>query len=468
MKITLAEICAAIGATCELGEAEKLIPNRVITDSRNVAAGDLFFCIPGERFDGHDFAAEALAKGAVAVVAERWPSNVERNGVSSVMLTPNTVAALGDLARMHRLASHAAVVGVTGSAGKTTVKELLAQILSVRGETAKNFMNLNNQIGLPSSMLEASGQERFWVMEAGISELHDMDELGDVLLPDLAVVVNVGQAHLSGLGDTESVAKCKTKIFNYLRPDGAALISLDYSSLVVETTKVFPDAEGYSVRNPSAKYYARYLGPANGEHGRFHLRLNENEFEITFPGRGDSVAENLVAAAAAAAMLGLSPDEIQTGLNNAQPPKQRFEIFNVGESMVIDDSYNANPLSLAASLQNAKAYAEDRPLVLALGEMLELGDQAGEAHKQAGLHAAHMAPAAVFWRGAFAEQFTNGLAEGGYHDSPVIVDGVESFISAWRALDLAEGPCVVLFKGSRGTRMDELAGALLQELKHDL
>ena len=195
MRMMLEDVARAAGASLLHPAGQAPVVTGVASDSRAVKPGDLFVCVPGERTDGHDHAAEAVRAGAVAVLAERDPFEGEVNArvlLTPVLLADNSVAALGRLGHAWRAAFRGKVVGVTGTAGKTTLKELLAHILAGRGATARNPLNLNTQIGLPVSMLGADGDEAFWVMEAGISHAGDMDELGPVLEPDLAVILNVG------------------------------------------------------------------------------------------------------------------------------------------------------------------------------------------------------------------------------------------------------------------------------------
>ena len=221
MRMTLSEILVAAGAVGDVGERGNPVIESVRIDSRAVAAGSLFVCIPGARLDGHHFAAEAVAKGAAAILADRPLAGLPAG--TPVLLVRDTVAALGKLARSWRAQVGARLVAVSGSAGKTTVKELTASILSKVEPTAKNYKNFNNKIGLPLSMLEAGETDRAWVMELGISAPGEMDPLAAIAEPDVAVIHNVGPAHLEALGDVNGVAVEKAKLFKALRPGGHAL-----------------------------------------------------------------------------------------------------------------------------------------------------------------------------------------------------------------------------------------------------
>jgi len=229
MRLSFEEIVRAVDGSAVAGAAPCGIVEGVGTDSRAVKPGSLFVCIPGETFDGHDFAVKAIEAGAAALLVSRNPFDAVPP--VPLILVEDTVKALGKLAHCWReRLGETRVIGLTGTAGKTTVKELLAQVLSRCGLTAKTHMNLNNQIGLPLSMLAATGEEAFWVMEAGISHPNDMDELGAILEPDLALILNVGPGHAAGLGD-RGTAHYKSKLLAHLAPGGTAIISADYPDL---------------------------------------------------------------------------------------------------------------------------------------------------------------------------------------------------------------------------------------------
>jgi len=456
MNIRLADIRVATDASCDLRERGTLIPSAVQTDSRKCAPGEIFFCLKGEHFDGHAYAAQAIAKGAVAVVAEH---DLPEAGDTPVLRVDDCIKALGRLAAWHRARTRALVTGVTGTAGKTTVKELLASILGKAGVVAKNFLNLNNQIGLPLSMLAASGEEDFWVFELGISRPGDMDELGATLTPDIALIINAGAAHLEGLGDVRGVSENKARLLAHLAAKGLAVVNLDYPELAEAARRLAPDLIGFSCQGRSGRFEGRYLGPESGGRGRFQVQLAGRSLEFTLPRRGAFVAENCIAAATTACLAGVDVARLQAGLEGFQDVPLRFQCRNTLHFLVIDDAYNANPLSMAQALISARDMAEGRPLLLVLGEMRELGTSAGAAHRELGRQMATVGPVAVFWRGGFAEQVSEGLAEAGYSGTWSIIGDVAGFLSELTAFEEEGG--VIVFKGSRSTRMDELSAALI-------
>ncbi len=423
-------------------------------DSRLVKKGDVFFCIEGENFDGHNFARQALEAGAVAVVVSQFIPELE--GKPAIMVR-DTVQALGRVAAYWRLKSNARMIAVTGSAGKTTVKEMLAHVLSGSGLVHKNFMNLNNQLGLPLSMLEATGEETYWVMELGISLPHDMGELGPIAQPDMAIIHNIGPAHLEGLGSLENVAAHKASLFKYIRPDGKALCCKDHE-LLWNAASAITEPVAFSSQDEDAEYYSTMLHTLPDGSGRFLIKAGDETAEVILPTCGSHFAENAAAVTCAAHQLGMGLTEIAERLKTVELPKQRFHCHTHGEWTLIDDSYNANPLSMSRAIDTAKNIAGERPLVLVLGDMLELGDEAGCAHCDLGSKIAETKPAATFYHGMhYAEvaSQTNGC-------TLVPVKKPIEFLNGIHELGLNDA--VVLFKGSRSCHMEEYFHVLSNEI----
>ena len=447
-----------------------MVPTGGHFDSREIRQGNLFFCLPGSRTDGHDFAMAAARSGAAAIIALRNPfeemstsMREEAGSLPPVFLVPDVRDALWRVAACHRDTSIARVIGLTGTAGKTSVKEVLAQVLAMRGFTAKNPKNFNNQLGLPVSILNASADASFWVMEAGISEAHDMDELGRILRPDIALILNVGEGHVAGLGE-RGVAANKALLLDYVQPGGLVVVSKDYPDLCRELTLRQPDFErravsvvGFSVMHPEVDVKAAYVGQAmNSQAGIYEVFAQGRRQEFETPFRGEFGSENVAAIYAVANKLGLTNDEIASGFASARLPEQRFFAYHVGAFWLVDDSYNANPLSMSRMIEAARVMADEAelPLVLVLGEMLELGDNAPVAHKELGRIAAEANPMCVFWKGGHKEDVKKGLVQGNYRKEFYPVGGGQDFSLLLEELELEQG--LVLFKGSRGNQIERL------------
>ena len=481
MRLTYNDIAAHLGLSALEGD---IVLTVAVTDSREAAPGALFVCIPGSRVDGHEFVSAAVALGASAVLASK---PLPLAGVP-VLLVEDTVKALGKVAALWRDKTRAKVVGVTGTAGKTTLKEVLAQVLAVRGKTAKNALNNNNQIGMPRAMLATDGDEDFWVMEAGISHEGDMEELSSVLRPDLGVILNVGAGHTEGLGK-KGVAWHKSRLLTNLAPGGIGLVCADYPDLVRDARATGAELHFFSATGRAVEYRASYAGPApatpaaesaapaattptaadapDDRRGLYHLWLDGARCVVTAPFRGEYGAENVVAVAAVAHQLGLSNAEIAQGLAQSNLPVQRFNQTRLGQWLLIDDTYNANPLSMRRMLDAAAERAAGRLFVPVLGEMLELGSQAAEEHEALGRHLADLKPAAIFWKGGHGEDIRAGLTRGGYTGPWFEVYDAAAFASEWA--QLAQGAFagnktggVMLFKGSRGNRLECLLQTLTE------
>lgn len=431
--------------------AEKTV---IRTDSRLVGPGDVFFCIPGERFDGHAFAKNAVNQGAALVVSSRIMPEMDPE---QLIMVQDTVAALGRLAFFHRQSSQAKVAAVTGSAGKTTVKEMIATILARQGSVARNKGNFNNQIGLPVSMLEATGKEKFWVMEVGISKSGDMDELGSIIMPDVAVITNVGLAHTAGLGGFGGVVKSKARLLDFLTGDKVAVVCADYPELMAEAKKRKVRVEAFSTKQDT-DVRCFYRGVDSELNGVYSLAVDGTEVEFSLPVAGGHFAESIAASAMAARVMGASMDDTVEGIAKSSTPAGRFSMCRAGELNVIDDSYNANPLSLSGAAAAARDIAGGGDLVFIVGDMLELGDDQASAHAELGRTLAGLTPKAVFFHGKQASNIRRGLDDKGYSGCWCEVDAPEQVLSLLGELNLDSA--TILVKGSRSCRMERYATAL--------
>ena len=447
MNMTLLRIAESLGASID--RAHDLPVSGVCIDSRAARRGDLFFCIVGQKLDGHEFARQAVENGACAVVAST-PLELP----VPVLLVRDTTVALGRLGRAWRERTRARVIGVSGSAGKTTVKEMLAQVLGSAGRTAKNFRNLNNQIGLPLSILEMDGDEDFWVLELGISRPGDMDELGYILAPDAALLVNVGGCHLEGLGSLRGVAEQKSVLLDHVRAGGFACVSADYPELIRECAKRSLKTVTFSAAGAQARYSC--LGQESVPQGVEYSLLIKGERQRCKVSANAHIAENMIAVAAMAMELGLSLAEVESALAAYSPVAQRFVQNRVGSWLFIDDTYNANPVSMARSIREAARLSAGGPLVLVLGEMLELGAESSSAHRELGEMIAASGASLCFFHGAHALDVQAGL--GGFKGSFRSVSGVDEVLQDVGAMRFEQG--VMLFKGSRGCKMEQYYSAL--------
>ncbi len=447
-------------------EPDKVVLCGAASDNRKVQPGQLFAAIPGEKADGHDFAAAAVQAGAAAVLAQRDPFGGQP--LAPVLLADDSVKALGLIGNAWRKAFSGRVAGITGTAGKTTTKELLAHILSQKGKTARNLMNLNTQVGMPVSMMAADGDEAFWVMEAGISNPDDMDELGPVMEPDLAIVLNVGAGHTQGLGQ-KGTAHYKARLLRHVKKDGIALVSADYDDLVREVRAICPGADFFSVTGRPVPYRASYLGIDENGRGNYRLWLDGSSLDVNCALSGSYAAENIIAAAAAAHLFGLTREEIAEGIRTAPLPAQRFARRDLPGWIVIDDTYNANPLSSGRMIEAASELAHDRVFACVMGEMLELGDVADSEHRELGRALAASGCHAVFWAGGHAEEVEEGLKSenfSGFFAAMQTPDDFAAALDRWDQIRKTGRPGLVLFKGSRGNRLERYVNLFAERNSH--
>ncbi|MDR0338997.1 MAG: Mur ligase domain-containing protein, partial [Desulfovibrio sp.] len=450
-------------------------------DSRLVVPGDLFFCLPGNHADGHDYALDAARAGASAIVALRNPFLNEAGAAAfsggmvfpPVFLADDVLQALWRLAMRHRDASLARVIGITGTAGKTSIKDVLAQVLETRARTERNPKNHNNQIGLPLSMLNASADASFWVMEVGISEGRDMDELGRILRPDIAVILNVGDAHIEGLNEL-GVAANKAKLLDYIQPSGVAVVSADYPDLNIEVrnrARRFKERGiellRFSILTHDVFCRAEYEGPKHSMAGEYWISTQGNEYMLETPFRGEFGSENVAAIVTTATQLGLSLPELRHGFARASLPEQRFACSRYENFTIVDDSYNSNPLSAKRVVRTAQGMSWEYglPLILVMGEMLELGDKAGNAHIELGAIMAEAKPELIFWKGGQVAAIRTGLRKALYQGEFYPVSGGQDFSLLLDEFALKRG--LVLFKGSRANHMERLVDIFREWVKQD-
>jgi len=460
VNMTVTEAAAAMGALGDIAPECDVRLAGICTDSRLLAAGQLFFCLTGENYDAHAFAADAARAGAAAVVVSRPVPEAE--GLAPVLMVRDVLQALGSLGAHWRSRTQALVIAVTGSAGKTTVKEMLASILSRLGETAKNAGNFNNQLGVPLTMLGCSGAERFWVLELGISLPGDMDELAAMVRPDVVVIGNIGPAHLEGLGSLEGVATAKTDLLRCLAPGGRSFVCTDYPLLRDKARSIVPALTEFSSKDADCPLRGEYLGRDAAGQGLYRLHLNGLAVELSAPFAGAVFAENMIAAASVAHALGAGAEDIVAGIRDAVVPQGRFEIRSFGDWTLIDDTYNANPLSMRQAVENAAELAGAEPLVLVLGEMRELGAEAKDLHRELGRVVAASRPRAVFYHGEHADAVAEGLGNGLFPGRFERIADPALIAGDFGELGLSGG--VVLVKGSRGCRMERYLRALTESI----
>jgi len=418
------------------------------SDSRTIASGMLFIALKGPNHDGHDHVAAAAERGVAAVLVERQlPVTIPQ------IVVNDTHAALGELGSAWRQNLGLPLAAVTGSNGKTTVKEMTAAILSKVGATLATRGNLNNDIGVPLTLLRLDDHYRFGVIEMGANHPGEIAYLVKLTRPQVAVITNAGAAHLEGFGSVEGVARAKGEIFADLTFDGVAVINADdaFAELwhsMADHCRIFT----FGLEQP-ADVSAHWQGDAHGSTLQLQTPYGSAGVRLALPGRHNVM--NALAATAVAIAMGVALDAVVAGLEGLQPVGGRLQVrHGIGGATIIDDSYNANPTSLRAGIDVLAACSGQR--YLALGDMGELGAEAEQLHAEAGSYARQAGIDRVYATGPLSTRTVSAFGEGARHFADQ-----QQLIAALRA-DLAE-TVTVLVKGSRSSRMERVVAALTGE-----
>jgi UDP-N-acetylmuramoyl-tripeptide--D-alanyl-D-alanine ligase len=427
--------------------------DRISTDTRSVAPGDLFVALRGETFDGHDFIAEARSRGAKGAVVSR---PVDVDGAFALYEVGDTLRALGSLAAHRRRTLPGQVVGVTGSSGKTTVKELLSTALSSTFSVYSTKGNLNNRVGLPLSLLAAPEKAEFLVLELGTSEPGEIRALTEIAEPDHAVVTTVSEAHLSGLGSLEGILTEKLDLVRGASLTGKAIVGEEPAILAETARGIRPDIRvaGLSERaDPELR--GELVGQDPG--GRYTVRVRGREARPGVPGRHG--ARNFVLATSVAWLLGADDEAALERASTVKPGPLRGEVRSVGGLTMILDCYNANPQSVAAALDLLAELPGSTRRVAVLGSMLELGPRSGELHDRVLRRALSLPIDVLVTSGEFAaaarEVGEGGVGEAGARRPQLIAEtAVDDAYDALRPR--LTGTETVLLKASRGVALETL------------
>ncbi|UXY17267.1 UDP-N-acetylmuramoyl-tripeptide--D-alanyl-D-alanine ligase [Chitiniphilus purpureus] len=444
--LTLRETALALEGQLT-GDAE-LAFLRVTTDSRDVQPGDLFVALQGERFDGHDFVAGALADGAVAALVAR------PTGALAEVVVPDTQVALTRLAAYWRNKLDPTVIAVTGSNGKTTVKEMIAKVLAAHtGPDAvlATRGNLNNHIGVPLTLLSLRAAHRYAVVEMGMNHFGEIAALTALARPDIALVNNAGAAHLEALGSVEGVARAKGEIFGGLAADGIAIINADdaYAEL---WSRLAAGRKQITFGINAAEISARDIAHAAHE-SRFILDAPLDDAPVTLPAPGLHNVRNALAAAAVGYALRMPIAVIAQALGSYAGVNGRLQskaAFN--GARLIDDTYNANPDSMKAAIDVLTA--APGPTLLVLGDIGEVGEQAALLHAEVGAYARQRGVDALFTLGVQMRHAAAAFGEAQHFDD------LQALVQAVRAALPPHG--TVLVKGSRFMRMERVVAALAE------
>ncbi len=459
---TTGDIIQAADALLLHGDPDRSFAS-VSIDSRRIGPEDLFVAIRGEVHDGHGFIDDVAARGVRGVLvnldrAGDFPRDRWEGMDVTVAAVADTTRALGDLAAFHRKRSGASIVGITGSNGKTSTRRMIASVLSRRFRVLSAEGNLNNEFGLPLTLLRLEKGHEWGVVELGMNHPGEIARLAQICKPDVGVITNIAPAHLEGVGDLEGVMKAKGEIVDGLAPGGIAALNVDDPMVMriaersAKPVLLFGESENAEIRARSIR--------EKGLRVAFKLHLPEADVDIVLKTPGEFMVSNALAAATVGVRLGLTPDEIKAGLEAVPPMKGRMNLLKTDLGVhIIDDAYNANPGSMDAALKTlVRVKGESRGIFVA-GDMFELGDQSEALHHEVGKLAARSDLSRLYIAGAYAEAMASGAGEAGFDPGKIFIGGREAILQDL-APRLASGDWV-LVKGSRGMRMEKVVDGLM-------
>lgn len=420
-----------------------------VLDSRKVEEGFLFFATRGEKVDGHSFIPQVAEKKAALVICEEAPT-VE----IPYILVEDTFVALKEVAAFYREQLSIPIVGVTGSVGKTSTKEMIAAALGAKFNVLKTQGNFNNEVGLPLTILGIRPEHEVAVVEMGISDFGEMHRLSRIAKPDVCVITNIGQCHLENLIDRDGVLKAKTEIFDFMQEDGYVVLNGDDDKLatVKEVKGKAPyffglDRDDVSTEKTAVATHIQNHGLFGSD---FKMTLFGQELPASVPLPGQHMVINALAAATVGKLLGMEEEDILKGIASVQATGGRSNIMKLADKTVIDDCYNANPVSMKAAI-DLLMMAQGRKVVI-LGDMFELGTDELALHKEVGMYAAMARLDGMIFIGNLSKEMYEGAMK--LRAMPQYYPDKEAFFAAHKPEDFADA--TVLVKASHGMHFEEI------------
>ncbi|MGQ0636322.1 MAG: UDP-N-acetylmuramoyl-tripeptide--D-alanyl-D-alanine ligase [Planctomycetaceae bacterium] len=450
--VLLEDLISAIRGTAFRRPSHPVV-HRVCIDSRTLETGDMFWAIPGKTHDGHDFVAQATRQGALASVVSR-----QRAGAFSgpLIAVDDTIRALGEFARWYRLQREALVVGVTGSVGKTTTREMLHAVLNCRHSGIRSSRNYNNEVGLPLSLLDLHTEHEYGIFELGASRVGDIRQLCEIACPEVGVVTRIGPAHLGSFGTLENIYQGKGELLEALPPHGFAVVAGDDDLMrkmgrraACQVTYV-GESSGNQVRATEVEF----------QPGRLGFSVDQQRYELAAPARHYLTAA--LCALAVAREIGMDHATIADGLRGFEGAPARCQVAELGPWTVIDDTYNASPLSMQAACTCLNDWPAPGRRLLVAGDMLELGADAPRCHADFGHCVAATAIDRLLVVGEHADHVASGALQAGMSPYCIAdcgdIDALLTVLDCW-----LEPGDVILVKGSRGMRMERVVEWLKQQ-----
>lgn len=426
----------------------------VTTDSREITEGCLYVPLKGARVDGHDFIPQAMDGGALVTLTEHSEGAAQYPHI----LVESTAKALEEIAGYYRRQMGLPVVGVTGSVGKTSTKEMIASVLSQKYRVLKTLGNFNSNVGLPLTIFRITEEDEVAVLEMGISHFGEMTELAETAEPDIMVITNIGECHLEFLGDRDGVLKAKTECLDYVKLDGTVILNGEDDKLI-QVTDIHGRRPIFYGMNPAFRVYAENVKSLGLKGTACTINADEESFDVTVPLPGEHMVMNALAGAAVGFLYGLNAEEIKTGIESLKSLPGRSNIIETGSLTLIDDCYNANPMSMKASL----SVLNDTPgrRVAILGDMAELGPTEKELHGEVGTYASGLSIDRYLTVGNLSREVDAKLLANRPGASVRHFDTVDGLLET--LLDEIKDGDTILVKASHSMQFDRIVDALKEK-----
>lgn len=454
--LSIANVAAAVKGEIKNSSADIII-SAVSTDTRTITEGAVFVALKGENFDGHRFIAAAVENGAVCCVVNKGTDNA---GNLPVIEVEDTSAALRDLAEYYRKKFDISVIGITGSVGKTSTKDMIASVLEQSAKTHRTKGNLNNEIGVPLTVYELMKDDEFMVIEMGMSNFGEISKLTRIAKPDTAVITNIGMSHIEHLGSREGIKKAKLEILEGLQIDGTVILNgdddllwgtgedIDFETLYYGIYNKNCDLVAYDIRNYS-------------DSSEFTCKIEGEEYKFFINVPGEHHIYNALAAILIGLKYNVSIEDIAVGIKNFAPSGLRQTVIELPDYTVIRDCYNASPDSMKSGLKVLKLHETGGRRVACLADMLELGEISKEAHNNVGKLVVETGVDVLITVGKEAHFIAEGARNNGMDSSNIMeFDNNQELKNSLK--DILRKDDVILVKGSRGMHLEEIADAVAE------
>ena len=451
--MTVQELLEATGGRLLAGSPEQTF-TAVETDSRAIHAGALFVALRGEKTDGHKYVAGALAAGAEGCLVVD-PVNTVAEGKFCVQV-PDTLLAIGEVARAYKAKFDIPVVGITGSVGKTTTKDMVAAVLGKKYKVLKTEGNFNNELGLPLTLFRLTREHQLCVLEMGMNHFGEIDYLTKIVRPDVAVITNIGDAHIENLGSRANILKAKSEIFNYMESGSLAVLNGDDPLLRGLEGQIAPDIV-FCGEDHQPPYEAKIIKQLGSKGMSCTVKTPAAEFTVTVPALGNHMIYPVLMACAIGEKFGMTGEEMKAGVEAFVPTKMRMNVIRQGDVTILDDAYNANPQSMRAALE-VLSQTDGTYRAAVLGDMFELGVLGPDLHRCVGEFAGAVGNIdALLAVGDLAWNLYDGANQS---DLPNVFYAKDKASAMAMLPELVRPGAVILVKASRGMHFEEIVREL--------